>query len=121
MISPACWVARPANSGIRTRSFACSAAAATSCRSSMRRKAISGSTAGAARAAAAETRSRSSDRSDLQLAEEIVALVVGDDEGGEILDRDPPDRLHAELGIFQHLDLLDAVLGENRRRSADRA
>src|SRR5262249_39617360 len=59
--------------------------------------------------------------SDLQLAEEVVALVVGDDEGRGVLDRDAPDRLHAELGIFQPLALLDAVLGKDRGGSADRA
>src|SRR5690606_32769785 len=32
-----------------------------------------------------------------QVGEEVVALVVGDDERGEVLDLDPPDRLHAEL------------------------
>src|SRR5262249_38600560 len=55
----------------------------------------------------------------IQLLEEIVALVVDDDEGGEILHLDPPDRLHAELGIFENLDLLDAMLGEVRRGAAN--
>src|ERR1051326_9287317 len=58
---------------------------------------------------------------EIELLEEIVAFVIDDDEGRKILDLDPPDRLHAELGIFQHLDLADAVLGEIRRRPADRA
>src|SRR6185369_12532023 len=49
---------------------------------------------------------------EVQLLEEVIALVVDDDEGREVLDLDLPDRLHAELGIFHHLDLLDAVLGE---------
>ena len=53
--------------------------------------------------------------------EEVVALVVDDDERGEVLDLDLPDRLHAELGVLEHLDVLDAVLGEPRRRAADRA
>jgi hypothetical protein len=53
--------------------------------------------------------------------EEVVALVVDDDEGREVLDLDLPDRLHAELGVLEHLDLLDAVLGQARRRAADRA
>src|SRR5258708_12165124 len=56
-----------------------------------------------------------------ELGEEVVALVVDDDEGGEVGHLDAPDRLHAELGIFDHLDLLDAVLGEPSRRPADRA
>ena len=53
--------------------------------------------------------------------EEVVALVVDDDERGEVLDLDLPDRLHAELGVLEHLDLGDAVLGQPRRRAADRA
>src|SRR6476661_10697006 len=57
----------------------------------------------------------------IQFLEEVVALVVDDDEGRKILDLDAPDRFHAELGIFDHLDLLDAVFGEVRRRTADRA
>src|SRR3954468_505763 len=59
--------------------------------------------------------------SQIQLAGEVVALVVDDDEGGEVLDLDAPDRLHAELGVLDDLDLADAVLGEARRRTADRA
>src|ERR1700710_1842135 len=57
----------------------------------------------------------------IQFLEEIIALVVDDDEGWKILDLDAPDRFHAELGIFHHLDLLDAVLGEICRGTADRA
>src|SRR3954469_2537658 len=57
----------------------------------------------------------------IQFLEEVVALVVDDDEGREIHHLDAPDRFHAEFGIFHHLDLLDAVLGEVRRRAADRA
>src|ERR1700721_840052 len=56
----------------------------------------------------------------IQFLEEIIALVVDHDEGGEILDLDAPDRLHAELGIFDRLDLLDAVLGEIGGGAADR-
>src|SRR4051812_13837329 len=57
----------------------------------------------------------------IQLLEEVVALVVDDDERREVNDLDAPDRFHAELGIFEHLDLVDAVLGEIRRGTADRA
>ena len=46
--------------------------------------------------------------------EEVVPLVVDDDEGGEVLDLGPPDGLHAELRILQHLDLADAVLRQAR-------
>src|SRR4051794_14824922 len=51
----------------------------------------------------------SSSRLSPELREEVVALVVDDDEGGEVDDLDAPDRLHPELGIFDHLDTLDAV------------
>src|SRR5260370_10762040 len=52
---------------------------------------------------------------------EVVALVVDHDEGREIDDLDAPDRFHPELGIFDEFDLADAILGEPRRRPADRA
>ena len=39
-----------------------------------------------------------------------------DDEGREVLDLDPPDRLHAQLGVRHDLDVLDAVLRQRRRR-----
>src|SRR5258708_12163686 len=57
----------------------------------------------------------------IQFLEEIIALVVDDDQSREILDLDAPDRFHAEFGIFNNLDLLDAVLGEVGRCPADRA
>src|SRR3974390_1581274 len=56
----------------------------------------------------------------IQFLEKVIPLIVDDDEGREVLDLDFPDRFHAELGIFQHLDLLDAVLGQIGRRAADR-
>src|SRR6478609_9291363 len=56
----------------------------------------------------------------VQFLEKIVALVVDDDEGGKVDHLYAPDRLHAELRIFDALDLLDAVLGEVCRRAADR-
>src|SRR5262249_15490451 len=40
---------------------------------------------------------------------------------GEIGDLDPPDGLHAQLGILQDLHLADAVLGQPGCRAADRA
>src|SRR6185312_5307957 len=42
----------------------------------------------------------------IQFLEKIIALVVDDNEGGEILHLDAPDRLHAEFRIFQALDFL---------------
>ena len=77
--------------------------------------------AGAATSAEAEQDQERGASSEVQLLEEVVALVVDDDEGREILDLDAPDRLHAEFGIFEHLDLADAVLGQPRGRAADRA
>jgi Kef-type K+ transport system membrane component KefB len=55
------------------------------------------------------------------LVEEVVPLVVDHDEGGEVLDLDPPDRLHAQLRVLEHLDLADAVLGQAGGGPADRA
>ena len=46
----------------------------------------------------------------LQLLEEVVALVINEDEGGEVLDLNLPDSLHSEFGIFHALDALDARL-----------
>jgi hypothetical protein len=39
--------------------------------------------------------------------EEVVALVVDHEERREVLHLDLPDRLHAELGVVEHLDLAD--------------
>ena len=57
----------------------------------------------------------------LQLLEEVVALVIDEDEGGEVLDLDLPDGLHAEFGILHALDALDAALGEHGSDAADGA
>src|SRR5438034_9479118 len=57
----------------------------------------------------------------IQLLEKIVVLVVDDDEGREIHDLDAPDRFHAEFGIFDDFNFLDAVFGEVCRSTADRA
>src|SRR6516162_10160775 len=54
-------------------------------------------------------------------AKEVVSLVVYDNKGGEIFHLDPPDRFHPEFGIFNDLNLANAVLGKPRRRPADRA
>src|SRR5438128_12380957 len=52
--------------------------------------------------------------------EEVVALVVDHDERREVLDLDLPDSFHAEFGVLEDVDLLDAVLREPRGRAADR-
>lgn len=53
------------------------------------------------------------------LGEEVVALVVDEDERGEVLYFDFPDSLHAELGVFEKLNFLDTVLGEDGSGAAD--
>src|SRR5690606_5068213 len=57
----------------------------------------------------------------LRPGEKVIPLVVRDDKGGEILDVDPPDGLHAELLECLNFHLLDVVLGENGGGTADRA
>src|SRR5690606_26526161 len=51
--------------------------------------------------------------------EEVVPLVIDDDESGKIDDLDLPNRLHSELRVLEHLDLLDAILREAGRGTAD--
>ena len=53
--------------------------------------------------------------------EEVVALVVNEQEGREVLHLDLPDGLHAQLGVLQTLHLLDVLLRQHRRRTADAA
>ena len=53
------------------------------------------------------------------LLEEVVALVVDEDEGREVLYLNLVDGLHAQLGIFEELDALDAVLGQDGCGTAD--
>ena len=55
----------------------------------------------------------------LQLFEEVVAFVVYEDEGGEILYFDFPDGLHTKFGILYALDALDIVLSKNCGRTTD--
>ena len=53
--------------------------------------------------------------------EEVVALIVGDDEGREVLNCDPPDGLHPEVFHVEDFDVGDAVLGQTGRGPADGA
>lgn len=53
------------------------------------------------------------------LFEEIVALVVYQDECGEVFHFDLPDSLHAQFGIFHTFDALDIVLSQDSSRTAD--
>ena len=57
----------------------------------------------------------------LQGLEEVVALVVDEDECGEVLDLNLPDGLHAKLGILYALDALDARLREYGSDATDGA
>ena len=58
-------------------------------------------------------------RQDLeQSIEEVVALVVDEEEGGEVDNVNLPDGFHAQFRIFQALDLLDVFLGQHGSRTA---
>ena len=46
----------------------------------------------------------------LQLLEEVVALVIHQNECGEVFHINLPHGLHAQFGIFHTLDALDAAL-----------
>ena len=54
------------------------------------------------------------------MLEEIIALIVDEDEGGEILDFNLPDSLHSEFGILEEFDLLDRILSEYGSGATDR-
>ncbi len=56
----------------------------------------------------------------LEIGKKIVAFVIDDDERREILDVDLADGLHTQLGEVHDLDRFDGVLGQDRRRAADR-
>ena len=46
----------------------------------------------------------------LELLEEVVALVIHEDEGGEVLNGNLLDSFHAKFGILHTLDALDGAL-----------
>ena len=50
------------------------------------------------------------DRTLIDLLEEVVAFVIDEDEGGEILDGDFPDGFHAEFGVGDYLLRADVIL-----------
>ena len=54
------------------------------------------------------------------MLEEIIALIVDEDEGGEILDFNLPDSLHTEFGILEEFYLLDRILSEDGSGATDR-
>ena len=53
--------------------------------------------------------------------EEIVALVIYQNEGGEIFHFNFPDGFHAQFRVFQQFHFFDVVLGQNGGRAADGA
>ena len=55
----------------------------------------------------------------LKLLEEVIALVVNQDEGGEVLYLNLPDGFHAQFGILYALDGLDVVLCQNSSRTTN--
>lgn len=52
---------------------------------------------------------------DLPLLEEVVTFIINDNECGEIFDIDTENCLHSQLGVFQNLDIFDAILSQNGR------
>ena len=54
------------------------------------------------------------------MLEEIIALIVDEDEGGEILDFNLPDSFHSEFGILEEFYLLDRILSEYGSGATDR-
>ena len=55
----------------------------------------------------------------LDLLEEVVALIVYENKGGEAFHLDFPDGFHAQFGIFHAFDGLDVVLGKDSSRSSN--
>ena len=54
----------------------------------------------------------------LQLLEEIIALVINEDECGEVLNLNLPDGFHAKLGILDALERLAVGLAQGNRSQA---
>ena len=54
-----------------------------------------------------------------QLGEEIVALIVYENEGGEVLNPNFPHSFHANLGELYTFDALDRIQRKYGSRSAD--
>ena len=57
----------------------------------------------------------------LQGLKEVITLIIDQDEGGEVLNINLPDSLHAEFGILYALDALNAALRQNGSDTTDRA
>ena len=56
-----------------------------------------------------------------EIGEEVVAFIIHDDECRKVLDIYLAYRFHAEFRKIDHLHALDALLGQNGGRSANRA
>lgn len=48
----------------------------------------------------------------IKLFEEVVAFVIDEDEGREILHADFPNGLHTEFRVFKDFEFLDVIGGE---------
>ena len=55
----------------------------------------------------------------LQLFEEVVAFVVDQNEGWEVLNLNLPNGLHTEFGVLHALNALNVVLRQNGSGAAD--
>ena len=55
------------------------------------------------------------------LSKEIIALVIYQNKGREVLHFDLPNSLHTQLGIFQTLHFPNAVLSQNGCRASNTA
>lgn len=55
----------------------------------------------------------------LQLFEEVVAFVIDENEGWEVLNLNLPNGFHSEFGVLNALNALNVVLSENGCRAAD--
>lgn len=55
----------------------------------------------------------------LQLLEEVVAFVIDENEGWEVLNLNLPNGFHSEFGVLNALNALNVVLSENGCWAAD--
>lgn len=55
----------------------------------------------------------------LQLLEEVVAFVIHENEGWEVLNLNFPNGFHSEFGVLNALNALNVVLGKNGCWTAD--
>jgi hypothetical protein len=53
------------------------------------------------------------------LLEEVVAFVIDENEGWEVLNLNLPNGFHSEFGVLNALNALNVVLGKNGCWAAD--